>query len=60
VGEDEQHAHEDDQVGVEARWAEQLPERRVGNGVVDAVEERAESQDNETGSHVATLHPFCA
>src|SRR5918911_1733644 len=55
VAEDQQHAHEDDEVGVEAVGAEQAAQGRVGRRVVDAVDQRANAQDQETGSHTATL-----
>src|SRR5215467_6052324 len=57
VAEDQQHADEDDQVGVDARGTEELPERRVGRRVVQPVDQRAEAQDKQTGSHAHTLHP---
>src|ERR687885_1651224 len=55
VAEDQQHAQEDDEVGIEAVGAEQTAQRRVGRRVVDAVDQRANAQDQETGSHTATL-----
>src|ERR687885_2885796 len=57
VAEDQQHAQEDDEVGVEAVGPEQTAQRRVGRRVVDAVDQRASAPDEETGSHAATLHP---
>ena len=58
VAEDEQHAHEDDQVGIHAVGSEQLPEGRLRRRVVQPVDQRAEAQDEETGSHIATLPSF--
>ena len=51
TGEDDEHAHEDDQVGVEALGPEYGAQGRVRRRVIDGIDERASAEDDETRSH---------
>jgi hypothetical protein len=56
TGEDDEHAHEDGQVGVVAVWPDDGRERRIGGRVVERIDQRASAEDQESGSHGGRLH----